>query len=337
MPPGSIGSVPRGRWRLQRNHATHQHHTLPRQRHPTEPCPKFAHTDTSTVAEVATAARYGVVAVPRSPTRAELIAALWALADSPDDAPTREEVNSGGRFSAQPYYTEFGSWNAALEAAGFNLNHRNGIPDGELEEEMRRLADEKGRAPTFEEMAEDGEFSPYPYIRRWGTWLKAREACGLSGEKHQFGKRADPDDLLAELRRLEKRFGRPPTQTEVSEFADFEPITYHRHFGSFTDALELAGFDLADDRREWPGGYASQSAWDDLRGRVRRRDGKECVVCGMTEQAHQDEYEETLHVHHLEGAGPLDADNCVTLCQPCHSKWDRVGEDPRELTVLPSD
>lgn len=265
--------------------------------------------------------------MPSDISRADLIAALLSLAADLDGTPTRKQMNDRGQYSAQPYYSEFGSWNAALAAAGLDTNHRNDIPDSELQQEMRRVADDLGRSPTFEEMADRGQFDPATYVRRWGSWLAAREACGLSGETEQFGRRADRPDLLAALRELGDESGRPPTQTEVRARSDYHPITYHRRFGSFWDALAAAGFDLDESHREWPTGYGSQSEWRENRETVRERDGYQCRVCGMAETDHKCEYGEELHVHHIGTAE--DTDDMVTLCKQCHSKWDRTTADPR--------
>jgi len=50
----------------------------------------------------------------------------------------------------------------------------------------------------------------------------------------------------------------------------------------------------------------------ELRGRVRRRDGGRCVVCGG---------EDRLCVHHCDGdKGRSEMGNLVTLCWGCHEK-----------------
>lgn len=47
-----------------------------------------------------------------------LIEALQELAEDVPGTPTRSDMNEFGRFSSQPYYDTFGSWDDALTAAG---------------------------------------------------------------------------------------------------------------------------------------------------------------------------------------------------------------------------
>jgi len=65
---------------------------------------------------------------------------------------------------------------------------------------------------------------------------------------------------------------------------------------------------------------------------VRERDGRECVDCGLSEQAHLEEAGHRLHVHHLKKAREIDdpeerngMENLVSLCQSCHlGKWEQM-------------
>jgi transposase len=96
--------------------------------------------------------------------------------------------------------------------------------------------------------------------------------------------------------------------------------------------------------REWPrgkdhpdwngGGKRYGPGWNRTkRATVRERDGMACVACGMTQQKHQREYDEKLHVHHLIKARDIDdpeernaVENLITLCRDCHREWERLSE-----------
>jgi transposase-like protein len=66
--------------------------------------------------------------------------------------------------------------------------------------------------------------------------------------------------------------------------------------------------------------------WDrETKERVRNRDGRQCVDCGLSDDTHQKQYGCALHVHHLipaRGAtnpAVYNAErNLVTLCASCH-------------------
>lgn len=77
----------------------------------------------------------------------------------------------------------FGTWNDALEAAGFQPNAAGirisgnaSIPDDELLAEIGEVWKKCGRRPTIDLMNSQGKFSKKPYVKRWGTFSQAIEA-----------------------------------------------------------------------------------------------------------------------------------------------------------------
>lgn len=77
----------------------------------------------------------------------------------------------------------------------------------------------------------------------------------------------------------------------------------------------------------WKGGYDQYYGdnWQEQRNKARERDGYQCQVCGISESDNPRQ----LSVHHVtpvrEFEQPEDANvltNLVTLCEPCHSKWE---------------
>jgi hypothetical protein len=78
---------------------------------------------------------------------------------------------------------QFGSWNAAVKAAGLEpipsgcSNPQPLYTDDELLDEIIRLDKEHGKPPSERLMAFKGKFSPKPYRDRWGTFARAREAA----------------------------------------------------------------------------------------------------------------------------------------------------------------
>lgn len=86
----------------------------------------------------------------------------------------------------------------------------------------------------------------------------------------------------------------------------------------------------------WEGGKATYGrGWnEEKRESVRERDGYECATCGMDIEEHYAEYDMALHVHHIVPAREFDdpeprndMDNLVTLCLPCHMKYEGVPLD----------
>lgn len=175
-------------------------------------------------------------------SRDELIELLRTFARDLGDTPTRTEMNDDGPVSSTPYYTEFDSWTAALQAAGLEPSHRNDIPDSELIAELQRLADKLPRLPRFEDMAEHGTFSPHTYVRRWGSWSEAKGAAGLD-EETRTSRRKSPTELKAAIRELEAELGYPPTQRDMNELGAYSHRPFYRAWDSWGDALRAAGCD----------------------------------------------------------------------------------------------
>ncbi|WP_227376456.1 homing endonuclease associated repeat-containing protein [Haladaptatus halobius] len=79
----------------------------------------------------------------------ELLAELLEFAEELGTTPTRAQMDEREPYSSTPYYTEFGSGNTALEAAGLVTNHDNSIPKNELIRALQKLADKSDRLPRF--------------------------------------------------------------------------------------------------------------------------------------------------------------------------------------------
>lgn len=58
----------------------------------------------------------------------------------------------------------------------------------------------------------------------------------------------------------------------------------------------------------------------DLKDRVRERDGRKCVDCGMTNDEHVEKTGRILDVHRLEPGAEYTEEGTVTVCRSCHDK-----------------
>jgi hypothetical protein len=119
-----------------------------------------------------------------------LLDEIRRLATENGTPPTAAEMRSEGNFTVTIAQNRFGSWNEALEAAGYDPNNRYRISDAELLEEIHRLVDELGKAPTAQEMKSHGEFSHRPYFKRWDGWQAAIRAAGYE----PVGRPSGPDN-----------------------------------------------------------------------------------------------------------------------------------------------
>ncbi|QSG10738.1 HNH family endonuclease [Halapricum desulfuricans] len=113
-----------------------------------------------------------------------LLNEIKRIADDLGHTPTKREMSTYGEFSPLTYRHRFGSWNEALEAAGFESRRQmEKIPEVELVNELQRVGEENDCIPTSTDMDQDGEFSAGVYFNRFGSWDAALEAAGFSPEK----------------------------------------------------------------------------------------------------------------------------------------------------------
>lgn len=90
----------------------------------------------------------------------------------------------------------------------------------------------------------------------------------------------------------------------------------------------------SENNPNWRGGKTHYApGWTkELRCTIRARDGYECQDCGVSQDAHIDEYGRKLEVHHIRKAKSFDKDdvrmhdkeNLITLCKKCHWKWEAL-------------
>jgi len=71
--------------------------------------------------------------------------------------------------------------------------------------------------------------------------------------------------------------------------------------------------------------------WREIRRQVRKRDSHLCQACGVDES----ELKRELHVHHIQPRRKFNSlskanqlENLVSLCGPCHRKWESIGLRP---------
>lgn len=81
---------------------------------------------------------------------------IQRLAEQKGRPPVVAEINNEGRVCAATVKNQFGSWNAALRAAGFKPNLAQNISKTDLLEKLHRLAREFGHPPTSAEVRAEG-------------------------------------------------------------------------------------------------------------------------------------------------------------------------------------
>ncbi len=174
---------------------------------------------------------------------AELIAALQAAHRALGRAPAPCELN--GRPLPSTLRRRFGSWDAALRAAGIDPPPARRWPRERILDALGAWAHARGRPPRPADWRTGDPDAERPsaqvVARRFGSWAHALDAAGLSREASTWS-----SELVIEaLRSWTDAHGHGPTLAEwgATPPSDEHPtrrVVVH-HFGSWRTALRAAG------------------------------------------------------------------------------------------------
>lgn len=294
----------------------------------------------------------------------ELLDEIRRVAEVVGHTPSGSEMNKYGECSKSACSRRFGSWNQAKEAAGLeqtapgdsstqiDYDERefdNVYSDEGLLADLREVAEIVGYPPSRSEYNEHGQYSYATFEKRFGSWTSAIENAGLDSSDTDKLRRISDSQLLEELSRLAEECGRSPWAQLMTDQGRYGVSIYNRRFGSWNSALEEAGLEpnpyspTGPDNPNWRGGRDRNlgANWESQRRKARRRDGFECLRCGITEKEHKETVGTELSVHHriprrefrgddgvldFEAANQLE--NLITLCASCHHQLERLPVQP---------
>lgn len=127
--------------------------------------------------------------------------------------------------------------------AEFQAGIRKRYTDEQIVADIAACAERLGRSPTMREFAADPQTTVHPQtvIEHFGSWNTAKRAAGLVPRRF-----ATREELLGLLRTLGDELGRTPTARDIDEHKGRLPSKslYWHTFGSLTNALREAGFDV---------------------------------------------------------------------------------------------
>ncbi|MGD9099390.1 MAG: hypothetical protein PVF45_02840 [Anaerolineae bacterium] len=131
-------------------------------------------------------------------SKEQLLQILRDLAAELGYAPTTYEMQARQDLpSPATYHRHFGTWKAALQAAGLTPGRRPPAhTDEQLLQILRDLAAELGRSPTQRELqARDDLPLLSVYCRHFGGWNAALEAAGLKLNRAKTVQRKDANKI----------------------------------------------------------------------------------------------------------------------------------------------
>jgi hypothetical protein len=258
--------------------------------------------------------------------RDELIDEIKHISDVVERVPKIFDVRKHSEVKSAWYAREFGSWNEALRQTGFDPHRNHDITDGELVEELQRVAEQLGQTPTIQEFSIQGKYRPSLYIHRFDSWNNAGREAGLEPVKrHDI-----PDgELENEFHRLVNALEHVPSGREMNELGGFSKPVYGNRFGTWNEAVRAFGEEPRYIRSGDRGSQSYGRLWEERREEIIQRDKGACIVCGFNRDDHMEEFGRDFGVHHIipfldeyERTGDYEVahrpENLVTVCVQCH-------------------
>lgn len=262
---------------------------------------------------------------------------------------TGEAYHRHGRFGVKVVAHRFGSWRAALRAAGLEMSKMLGVSRASFLADVRRLARQrKGAGIGLGWYLAHGKYTIGVMHRHFPNWAIATSAAGVQPEKLLM---VSEQVLMENLERVWRQLGRQPGHGDM-----FRPLSAHgtkpydRCFGSFRKALEVFVQRMPASRAKGEGQtspalgnpvsitpnqlpaasarpheapaslqvYASRFVGWRLRFLTLRRDGFCCRACGASPAIDRKVKLNVDHVIPWSRGGKTQLENLQTLCRTCN-------------------
>lgn len=155
-------------------------------------------------------------------------------------APRRTDLTDHADHAPEEFINEFGSIEAALEAAEIpTYNVGCSIPLEALLEDVQQVAAIVGQRPRRRDVERHGEYYIDTYLERCGgTWDDVLEAAGF--EPTPRSESASREALLEDLERLYEQLTAPPTKPIIDHYGHYSLDRYDEVFDSWDAALHAA-------------------------------------------------------------------------------------------------
>lgn len=116
--------------------------------------------------------------------------------------------------------------------------YKRNTPDEELINDVKNVAKKINRTSvTIAEYEQYGNFHPCTLQRRFGSWFKIMEICGLEPTRSKLN--ISEEELFKNLEEIWISLGRQPRYSEVKKpLSKYSAGVYEKRFGTFRKALE---------------------------------------------------------------------------------------------------
>jgi hypothetical protein len=184
----------------------------------------------------------------RSIPTEEVLDEISTVAANLGRAPSQAEMRDRGQLSVDIASDRFGSWTAAVRAAGYDPydDSTRAAPrytDEMVVEAIRAFTLELGHPPSASEMRKEGPVSPTTIENHFGSYNEGIRAAELVPAHRDMPAKRPDKEILSVIRMLADCLGRPPTLREMDAQGVCSASLVERRFGSWNQGLIEAGFE----------------------------------------------------------------------------------------------
>lgn len=204
------------------------------------------------------------------------------------------------------------------------IEHHRNVSDNDLITDVLATAKSLNQQTiTQEQYKKHGKYDPSTLYRRFGSWFKVLEICGLNPSRPKIG--ISNEELFENIEKIWRHFGRQPKYHEIAKpLSKYSVGTYEYRFGSYYNALrsfinDINGCIIDQKNANSPKENKNPRSINyRTRFIVMQRDGFKCKICGASPSTDSGV---TLHIDHIvpcAKGGTADIDNLQTLCSKCN-------------------
>lgn len=176
-------------------------------------------------------------------TKEDIIKSIQSLAQELGRTPSLEDYRNHNCKPTQPIiFDRFGSWNAAVIAAGFTEHCY--LSKKQLLDLLQSYYTEHNKTPSTREFNSNKEYpNAVTYKRHFGSWNNALELAGLPVKQRKPEVAYNKDYMLSCIKSYIHKYKKIPIQQEFDADKDFpSSITVVKYCGSWEQAIKDAGF-----------------------------------------------------------------------------------------------
>lgn len=183
----------------------------------------------------------------------EIIEEIVRISKKLGKTPSEKEFTTHSILSADLVKLRFGRFNKALVMAGLRVNIGRGLSFEDIKSEIERISKLLNKTPTRRELIKYSKtfrsIKAVLLATKSKTWNECLTKCGFE-INHLYN--IPDEDLIAEIKRLEKELDRLPGPREMREFGKYDPGAYSRKSGTYVKTLRDFGFDYVP-TNQWKG------------------------------------------------------------------------------------